>query len=145
MELEALAEPEADRGYAVALADAGGPLVVRVPDVVRGVVEDLLAGVAPARIAARFHATLAEVIRQVCVRIRAGGGPGRVALSGGVFQNVRLLHAAVSGLEDAGFEVYTHRQVPPNDGGLALGQAAVVARLDAAPAAAPRAPAKEHA
>jgi hydrogenase maturation protein HypF len=128
MELEALAEREADRLYPVDIAAAGERFVVRTPDAIRGVVEDLLAGTAPARIAARFHATLAEVIVRGCVRLRERCGLGRVALSGGVFQNVRLLEAAVARLEEAGFEVFTHRQVPPNDGGLALGQAAVAAR-----------------
>jgi len=130
MELEALAEPEADRLYPVNITLAGEGVVVRTPDVIRGVVEDLLDEVAPARIAARFHATLAEVIARGCARIRAQRGLGRVALSGGVFQNMRLQHGAVARLEGAGFEVYTHHQVPPNDGGLALGQAAVAARLD---------------
>ncbi|HEX6209422.1 MAG TPA: carbamoyltransferase HypF [Methylomirabilota bacterium] len=128
MELEALAEPEADRIYAARLDDVEGALVVRTTDVVRGVVEDLLAEVPPSRIAARFHATLADVLARVCERIRAGTGLGAVALSGGVFQNAWLQAAAIGRLERSGFEVYTHGQVPANDGGLALGQAAVAAR-----------------
>jgi hydrogenase maturation protein HypF len=129
MELEALAEPEADRAYSARLGEADGRIVVRTADLICAVVEDLLAGTTPARIAARFHAALADVITQVCAHVRERTGVGRAALSGGVFQNLRLLRTAVARLEEAGFEVYTHRQVPPNDGGLALGQAAVAARL----------------
>ena len=128
MELEALAGPEADRTYSVRLDETGGALVVRTPDIVRGVVEDLLVEVPAPRIAARFHATLADVIARACERIRARTGLASVALSGGVFQNVRLLSEAIERLEAGGFEVYRHGQVPANDGGLALGQAAVAAR-----------------
>lgn len=129
MELEGLAEPEADRVYAVDLPEKDGRTVVRTPDIVRGVVDDLLAGVSADRIGSRFHATLADVIVKTCSRLRERSGLDRVALSGGVFQNVRLSRLAVDGLRRAGFEVYTHHQVPPNDGGLALGQAAIAARL----------------
>jgi hydrogenase maturation protein HypF len=132
MELEALARGDADRTYPVGLGDAGGKLVVRTGDVIRGVVEDLLAGEEPASIATRFHATLADLIAAMCVRIREKTRLNRVALSGGVFQNVRLVETAVARLEGAGFEALTHRQVPPNDGGLALGQAAVAACLTVA-------------
>lgn len=128
MELEALADPEADRVYPARLDDGGDALVVRTTDIVRGVVEDLLAEVPAARIAARFHATLADVLARVCEPIRERTGLGAVALSGGVFQNAWLLAAAIERLERSGFEVYTHEQVPANDGGLALGQAAVAAR-----------------
>jgi hydrogenase maturation protein HypF len=128
MELEALAEPEADRIYPARLDGSGDALVVRTTDIVRGIVEDLLAEVPAARIAARFHATLADVLARVCERIRERTGLGAVALSGGVFQNAWLQAAAIGRLEIAGFEVYTHGQVPANDGGLALGQAAVAAR-----------------
>jgi hydrogenase maturation protein HypF len=92
------------------------------------VVEDLLAGVDAARIAGRFHASLADVLVRTCRRLRERSGLDRVALSGGVFQNLRILRSAIDGLGRAGFEVYTHHQVPPNDGGLALGQAAIAAR-----------------
>jgi hydrogenase maturation protein HypF len=129
MELEVLAEPEADRVYAVNLEEIDGRMIVRTPDIVRGVVEDILAGVGCDRIGSRFHATLADVIVKTCGRLRQHSGLDRVALSGGVFQNIRLSRLAVDGLGRAGFQVYTHHQVPPNDGGLALGQAAIAARF----------------
>ena len=128
MELEALADPEPDRVYAVELGEKEGRTIVQTPDLVRGVVEDLLAGVDAARIAGRFHASLADVLVRTCRRLRERSGLDRVALSGGVFQNLRILRSAIDGLGRAGFEVYTHHQVPPNDGGLALGQAAIAAR-----------------
>ena len=129
MELEALAKAEADRLYPVGLEDRDGRLVVRTSDIIRGVVEDLLNGEETGRISSRFHATLAEVIVRTCHLLRRRSGLDRVALSGGVFQNVSLLRLAVDRLERTGFHVYTHHQVPPNDGGLALGQAAIAARL----------------
>lgn len=128
MELEALAEPRADRTYPTAVVERDAVLVVRTPDIVRGVVEDLVRRTPAATIAARFHATLADVLVQVCRRLRERTGLDAVALSGGVFQNAWLLDSAISALGAAGFEVYSHRQVPANDGGLALGQAAVAAR-----------------
>jgi hydrogenase maturation protein HypF len=128
MELEALAEPRTDRIYSAALKETDGGLVVRTPDIIAGVVEDLLRETPPATIAARFHASLVDVIVEVSRRIRRRTGVAAVALSGGVFQNAWLLGGALASLEAAGFEVYSHRNVPSNDGGLALGQAAVAAR-----------------
>jgi hydrogenase maturation protein HypF len=128
MELEALAAPEADLVYPTVIRDGDDGIVVQTPDVVRGVVEDLLRQVPASLIAARFHATLADVLARVCLRLRGRTGLDAVALSGGVFQNAWLLQAAITRLEADGFQVYTHHQVPTNDGGLALGQAAVAAR-----------------
>jgi hydrogenase maturation protein HypF len=68
------------------------------------------------------------VIGRVCIRVRERTAVNAVALSGGVFQNARLLDDALATLEGHGFEVYSHRRVPANDGGLSLGQAAVAAR-----------------
>jgi hydrogenase maturation protein HypF len=94
---------------------------------IRAVASDALAGVSPHIIAARFHDAVAGLILEVSLDQRRKTGLNQVALSGGVFQNVTLLEAAVLRLEQAGFEVLVHRKVPPNDGGLALGQAVVVA------------------
>jgi hydrogenase maturation protein HypF len=98
--------------------------------VIRAVVADVRAGVAPGVIAARFHTGMARMIRDVCRQIREKTGLNEVALSGGVFQNVTLLGQAVPLLEEAGFTVYTHRLVPPSDGGLALGQAVIASVRD---------------
>jgi hydrogenase maturation protein HypF len=128
MELEALADRDADLIYPTTVTEGDGSIVVHTTDVVRGVVEDLLRQAPASLIAARFHATLADVLARVCERVRERTGLDVVALSGGVFQNAWLLQAAMGRLEAAGFRVYTHRQVPTNDGGLALGQAAIAAR-----------------
>ena len=77
-----------------------------------------------AQVAARFHNTLADVICAMAVRI----GEERVVLSGGCFQNVYLTEQAVRRLERAGFRPYWHQRIPPNDGGIALGQLVAAAR-----------------
>jgi len=78
-------------------------------------------------IAMRFHRAVAALIVEIADRERANTGLATVGLTGGVFQNVRLATEARASLEADGFEVITHRVVPPNDGGLALGQAMVAA------------------
>jgi hydrogenase maturation protein HypF len=88
------------------------------------VVEDVRRGVPPGTIAARFHNALVAGI----VRVADEVGCGTVALSGGCFQNRVLTEGALAALQAAGFTVLLHRQVPPNDGGIALGQLAVAAR-----------------
>ena len=128
IELEALADRETDALYETGVAATDGTIVVRTPDVIRGVVDDLLRDVPASEIAARFHGTLVHVITSVCARVRRRTAISAVALSGGVFQNAWLLSAAVDALEAQEFTVYTHRRVPANDGGLSLGQAAVAAR-----------------
>ena len=86
---------------------------------------ELHAGREAAEIAARFHETVAAGAAQACAD---AGGPGTVVLSGGSFQNLRLLDSTRRRLEELGFRVLSHRLVPPNDGGVSYGQAAVAAR-----------------
>ncbi|NUR58774.1 MAG: carbamoyltransferase HypF [Catenulispora sp.] len=131
IEFEQLADPHEEGRYPVRIAE-GEALVVRAADLVGGVLDDLAAGVPAPVVAARFHNGLAAAVVEVCERIRLDSGVGVVALSGGVFQNVLLVQRCVAGLERVGFEVLTHRRVPPNDGGVSLGQAAVCGARDRA-------------
>ncbi len=97
---------------------------------VRAILHDLANGVSAGEIAGRFHRTLVALIVAMAREI---GNP-RVALSGGVFQNRLLSEWAAHDLTAAGFEVLLHHQVPPNDGGISLGQLAVAAaQLTGAP------------
>jgi hydrogenase maturation protein HypF len=91
-------------------------------------VEDVRAGVPPADSAAVFHQSLAAAVAALCGEIGRESGIGCVVLSGGVFQNRLLSETLATLLEKDGFTVYTHRLVPPNDGGLALGQAMIAGR-----------------
>jgi len=92
---------------------------------IRAIVADLQAGVSAPIISARFHNAIAEMIRAVCLLIREQTGLNQVCLSGGVFQNITLLGGTWDRLQAVGFEVFIHRRVPANDGGIALGQAMI--------------------
>jgi hydrogenase maturation protein HypF len=124
IELEALAATNICEQYEFALSEEA-PIQIAAAPLVRAVADDVLAGVPVAMIAAKFHHAVADVILQLALRLRARTQLHQVALSGGVFQNVTLLEMAVAKLLAAGFAVFTHRRVPPNDGGLALGQAVI--------------------
>jgi hydrogenase maturation protein HypF len=125
IELEQLTDPDESGAYQAGFTEAGKGFELRVTDLVRAIVDDLLACVPPPVIAARFHNGVARVIADGCRLARERVGLETVALSGGVFQNVRLLDRAVDLLEADGFAVLRHRQVPCNDGGISLGQAVV--------------------
>jgi hydrogenase maturation protein HypF len=123
MLLEAAAGGGEDDSYPVALA--GEEIDTR--PLIRAVCEDVRAGASAATVSRRFHAALAVMMESVAVGLRERAGLDRVCLSGGTFQNVLLAGLARRRLERAGFEVFAHRLVPANDGGLALGQAAIAA------------------
>jgi hydrogenase maturation protein HypF len=112
--------------------DAGAPngdvpAQLDVAPLLRAIVSDLWRGVATSEIALRFHRSVAALLAAACVAARERTGLEVVALSGGVFQNRLLLEDLIRRLEAAAFRVYINRQVPPNDGGLSLGQLAVAA------------------
>ncbi len=131
VELEQLADP-AEAGAYPAAVGAGHPFRARGADLLQGVITDLTARVPAPVIAARFHHGVAALIEAGCLLMRDRYGLGTVALSGGVFQNLLLLHAAVGRLEARGFRVLLHSRVPCNDGGISLGQAVVAAARDRA-------------
>jgi len=122
IELEALVDTDGKEAYSFVLSDEIDPAPV-----IRAVVADVKSGVPPGVIATRFHQGVAEMICDVCVHLRQESGLNEVALSGGVFQNVTLLERVLPLLRASGFTVYTHHLVPPNDGGLSLGQAMIAA------------------
>jgi hydrogenase maturation protein HypF len=135
VELEWLASGVAPAGaypYAVERLqgeDTAAPrFLIDTRPLIAAVAEDGSRRVDAALIARRFHATLVDVIADVCGRLREATGLGTVALSGGVFLNALLTEEVTARLQGDGFRVYRHRLVPPNDGGLSLGQLAVAAR-----------------
>ena len=104
-----------------------GDRVIHPAGIIRGVVRDIGQGLSAAEISGRFHATLVRLFTDLCARLARRTGVKTVALSGGVFQNRLLLEGLSHSLRANGLTVLSHRQVPANDGGISLGQAAVAA------------------
>ncbi len=128
VELEAACDPAELRPYELPLAGGGeGPLVLDARPTVRAVVDDLARDAAASLVAARFHAAVAAGTAAACVAAAERAGVSTVVLSGGVFQNRRLLERAIGELEANGLRVLTPELLPPNDGGISFGQAAVAA------------------
>ena len=132
VELESLAAGEPPVGsypFAVEKEWNGEPptltLSVDTRPLICAVARDATAGVSAALIARRFHSSMIEIIADVCRRLREETGLKAVALSGGVFMNALLTSEACARLTRDGFRAYRHSLVPPNDGGLSLGQLAV--------------------
>lgn len=128
IELEALAErgtPSSPYPYLVHEADC---LMLDFKPMFEAICADLAQDREKADIARAFHRTVAEGVFDLCKRIREESHITRVALSGGVFQNRLLTEDVTLLLTDGGFDTYCHRLVPPNDGGLALGQAVIAGK-----------------
>jgi len=127
IELEMLAPDDAGRfdTYPFTIELESGMLLVRLKELIAAVVSDVTSGVPAATISGRFHRTAADMITETCHIISEKTGIKSVALSGGVFQNRLLLNLAIDMLGKEGFKVFSHRIVPCNDGGIALGQAVI--------------------
>jgi hydrogenase maturation protein HypF len=124
------AEVAADGAYPFDMADTteGEPtIIVDTRPIIRAVADDARRGTEGRRIARRFHSTMAELITAVCERLRRMTGLQSVVLSGGVFMNALLTREVGGRLREMCFSVYSHEQVPANDGGLSLGQLAIAA------------------
>jgi hydrogenase maturation protein HypF len=120
IEFEALADPDEGRLYPFEFGEQINPTAA-----IEALIADSLSGVSIPKISARFHNGVAEMVKNVCLRLSDEFDISEVALSGGVWQNMTLLRKTLALLEKEGFTVYIHSQVPTNDGGLALGQAAI--------------------
>lgn len=126
LELNMAAESGEQGRYRYEIVQSSGPWQVDVRHAVRDAVFELLGGEPVSRIAARVHNTLAAASVDLVRATAHGAGRLPVVLSGGCFQNARLAETIVAGLTPE-FRVYLHERVPPGDGGIALGQAAVAA------------------
>lgn len=124
IEFEALVDPQETAAYEFAIDG----LIIDPTPLWQALVADRRGGVPAGRIAARVHNGIARMVLIVCQKLHEVYQLNEVVLSGGVWQNMTLLRLTLNLLEAEHFTVYTHQQVPPNDGGLALGQAAVAAR-----------------
>jgi hydrogenase maturation protein HypF len=128
VELEAACDQREGHAYELPLIDDGaGPLVIDARPMIRAVVRDVDGRTEVGTVAARFHNGLADVTARACALTAGRRGTDLVVLSGGVFQNRRLLGRTAALLSDAGLRVLTPERLPPNDGGIAYGQLAVAA------------------
>jgi hydrogenase maturation protein HypF len=137
---DAEAEPELDDATAAGdrrryrfevRAGGSGPLTAHPAPVLASILADLHAGTAPGSIALAFHTAVADLVAELCTAARERHGLDTVALTGGVFANTLLSAGCARHLREAGFLVLRHRLVPPNDGGLALGQAVIASAAGA--------------
>ncbi|MBM3475333.1 MAG: carbamoyltransferase HypF [Armatimonadetes bacterium] len=126
MRLEALAE-DTDRLYPFDLSESDGLTAMEPAALIRAIVDDLRRGRRVAEISGAFHNTFVAMLASTAMRVAREAGLNRVALSGGTFQNARVLTGLCRALTEAGFEPLIHDQIPCNDGGLSLGQAVVAA------------------
>jgi hydrogenase maturation protein HypF len=116
-------------GWDAVTTTAGGVTVVDPAPLVARVVAERQRGTAVAEVAAGFHDGLGRVVSDTAVALAGAAGLGTVALSGGVFQNARLTEVVAGRVAAAGLEVLVHEHLPPNDGAISVGQAAIAARL----------------
>ena len=133
IELESIIDGQASSRpyeFAIRISEVSdGQLLIDPTPCFVQILADLRSGKAAGQIAARFHAGVARMVLEVCRQIRQTGGCDQVALSGGVWQNLALATQTIQLLEADQFHVYIHRRVPPNDGGLALGQALAAVQM----------------
>jgi len=128
VELEMAAHREdiwVQESYPYCISEDEGVKIVRLRDLLSAVIKDSKQDVSKGSISVKFHHTIARMIDEMCRSIADETEITQVALSGGVFQNRLLLKKTTDLLESGGFQVFTHRQVPCNDGGISLGQAVV--------------------
>ena len=122
IELEALADPDEEGLYSYEIT---GENIIDPRLMVKAILDDRNGGISIPRISARFHNSLAEMVLEMSIHLREKHNLNQVALSGGVWQNMTLLNKAVKNLKSENFQVLLHQHIPPNDGGIALGQVVI--------------------
>jgi hydrogenase maturation protein HypF len=127
MLLEAAADSHGDGTYKFGLNAVDLPWTIDTRPMLTQVARDISSGRSPGAVSRAFHDSVALMIESVCRKLRERNGVERVCLSGGTFQNVTLLKTSTDLLRANGFRVFLHSRVPPNDGGLSLGQAVIAA------------------
>lgn len=128
LEWNVVADPGEEGRYPFEIDRRGAPWMVDLRPMVRQVVHDVLAGVTAPTVSARFHNTLVSATAEVVRVATKFHGALPVVLTGGCFQNPRLAESLAAALASK-FTVHLHREVPPGDGGLALGQAVIAAAI----------------
>ena len=121
IELESLADQDESGTYPFAIEGK----ILNPSPMFQAMLSDLRANVPLPTLAGRFHNTLAGLLHRVCQKVRTQTGIEEVALSGGVWQNMTLIKKSIHLLQNDGFTIYLHHQVPTNDGGISLGQAVI--------------------
>ena len=125
-------ESVADGAYSFQVHEQEGAWCMDPGPAVEAAAEDVVAGLSQGSISQKFHQAVVRALADVAARLGERTGLARVCLSGGAFQNACLAASLEQRLRTQGFEVFTHSQVPANDGGLSLGQAVVAAHRVAA-------------
>ncbi|MDD5722151.1 MAG: carbamoyltransferase HypF [Syntrophales bacterium] len=123
MEMEAIATKQEMDSLPFDITAGGNCFLLDFSPAIRKITESLLAGQSKGSLAWAFHYCLQKALCEMAIRIRKQTGLNRTVLTGGCFQNRILLEGCLQELEDAGFDVFIHRRVPTNDGGISLGQA----------------------
>ncbi len=134
IELEAACDPGERGSYPISLMRDGGMIVIDPRETIRAVSADIERGAAVGTVASRFHRALGAATVESLLLAASAEGCELVALSGGVFQNRRLIEDVLAGLHAAGLRAITPERLPLGDGGISYGQAAIAARRMAAPA-----------
>ncbi|OCL27742.1 carbamoyltransferase HypF [Orenia metallireducens] len=125
IELEVIADRKEEGVYRYQIENDNGNYIINTNQIIKDVIIDIKDKVDMSIIAKRFHNTIIALSIEICKLLRDKYEINQVALSGGVFQNEIILKGIYAGLKRDGFKVYTHAQIPCNDGGLALGQLVV--------------------
>ena len=129
MELEMMSDENTEETYDYEWISEDNIFKILTAPIIKGVVSDVQNGVHPSIIGGKFHNTVMSLFTELCKIMRRETGIEKVALSGGAFQNSILLSGLTTSLGKNKFEVFTHKLVPANDGGISLGQAVVAAAV----------------